>query len=140
MIILGIFFVFLLYIFHLFLPFNYDFFCTLKLNVSYQGIALYYLVSVIFLIYLIYLLLKNKKFNYDLLFLYCVLWIANLVSYFYFNFFESIILGFFGILCCLIVLFFLIKHIKKINKNWLIYLIFLLSFYFYLLSIFFKVI
>ena len=134
MFILGIIFIFCMYSWHLIIPFNYD----VNVKIPYCPLMVIYLIGIIFFAYLIYLLIKNRMFNYDIIFLVIVLWITNLFGYIYFNVFENILLSFVCIMLCIITIIILIMNVKKINKSYPIYLFILLVLYFYLLIILFK--
>lgn len=92
-----------------------------------------YILGAIFLFKLIYILLKNKQFNYDFLFLIMTLWISTFVGFCYLNLFESLNISFFCYLVSFGSILFLIKDIKKINKHYSKHLFILLFSYVYLL-------
>jgi len=100
--------------------------------------SIFYIISIMFFSLLIKKIVIKKKFNYDLLFLVLTLWISNFIGYIYFNIFNSFIVSWFCSIICLIILYFLLKDIKKINKSYSKYLILISSFYFYLLLFIFK--
>lgn len=132
--ILGYLVVFFCFTLHLFIPMN----TSLISNELGLVNIIFYSLGILYFSLLIKKIINKHEFNYDLLFLVMTLWIANFISYIYFNIFESFIISFFGILICLIDLTFLFKRIKKINKRYPKYLYCLFSFYFYLLIILFK--
>ena len=132
--ILGIILGFLAFCWQFFLPKNYN----LISIANYSFCVIFYLLAILFFLSLINKLLKSKCYDYDITFLVMTLWIANFISYIYFNIFQSVILSFFSCFICFIDIIFLIKRIKKINKSYPKYLFLLLGFYFYLLICFIK--
>ena len=123
---------FIIYIVHLFIPFNYIFFNSLELHFPYKGLLIIYIVGIIFFIRL---LSKINKVDYDILFLVIIQWLSNVFGYIYFNNFRSLILSFFCLFISFFSILFLINYIKKINNSYPRYVIILLGFYFYLLIV-----
>lgn len=125
-----------------FFSFGFQLFIPVNLNLVSPTIvvfnSIFYLISIVFFALLIKQIIIKKKFNYDLLFLIMTLWISNFIGYIYFNIFKTFIVSWFSSFICLIVLYFLLKDIKKINKSYSKYLILISCFYFYLLLFIFK--
>lgn len=136
MIVLEFLFFVILFTFHLLIPFDFHMFNSLRIVIPYKFLIMIYLMGIIFFVYSICLLIKNNKFNYDILFLILLFWILNLIGYVYFNIFNNIIISFITTFSCFLNLIFLKKHLKKINKSFLLSI--LMFFYIYLLIILFK--
>ena len=128
--ILGSILGFVLFLVHFLLPIK-----SLLINNFYISI---YVIGILFFFLLVYKLLKNKHFNYDILFLIMTLWISNFIGFIYLNIFTSLTISFFCYLVSLICIIFLFKNIKKINKHYLKHLFILLLSYIYLLINFIK--
>ena len=126
--------VFFSFTFQLFIPVNFNLISPTTVVFN----SIFYIISIMFFSLLIKKIVIKKKFNYDLLFLVLTLWISNFIGYIYFNIFNSFIVSWFCSIICLIILYFLLKDIKKINKSYSKYLILISSFYFYLLLFIFK--
>lgn len=128
--ILGTILGFFVFIAHFLLPFKNNFINNFYIYLFFIGL--------IFLFILVYKLLKNKQFNYDILFLFMTLWISNFFGFLYLNFFNSHNISVFCYLVSIFSVLFLMKEIKKINKHYLKYLFILLFSFIYLLISFIK--
>ena len=117
------------------IPFNESFFQSLNLNyyLPKEVFIMYYVLSIIFLSISITKILQKKLFNNDYLFLFCTLWIFNILTFIYFSFFENIFWTLIFIFLELLNLFIIIFKLKKTSKGLTKYLFLFLTLYIYLL-------
>ena len=128
----------LLWLLPIFIPFNYNFFNSFNLT-YYIPIYIFwmiYVLGIISLSILIFNLVKKNKFNNDLLFWFCTLWLFNILTFIYFSCFESIL--WFRIFSGLEILNLMVlyRNVKKINKGFTKYLFLFVLIYLYLIIIF----
>ena len=109
----------LLWLLPIFIPFNYNFFNSFNLTyyIPFYIFWLIYVLGIISLSILIFNLVKKNKFNNDLLFWFCTLWLFNILTFIYFSCFASIL--WFRIFSGLEILNLMVlyRNVKKINEQ-----------------------